>query len=76
MHQFSKACSNIENRSAFLKALGYDGLAYIIDEAINDGSILSQSLKGGDEKLGNSQLFYTHSSSIFFFVTAQWQNPF
>ena len=36
---------------------GYDGLAYIIDEAINDGSILSQSLKEGDEKLGNSNFF-------------------
>ena len=55
---------------------GYDGLAYIIDEAINDGSILSQSLKEGDEKLGNSNFFTLILLLSFFLVAAQWQNPF
>ena len=37
----------------------------IIDETINDGSILSQSLKEGDEKLGNSNFLH----SFFFFLS-------
>ena len=80
MRQAFESCPSI--RVDFLtaairkKALGYDGPACIIDEAINDGSILSQSLEGGDEKLGNSNFLHSFFFFLSFFVGAQWQNPF
>ena len=55
---------------------GYDGLAYIIDEAINDGSILSQSLKEGDEKLGNSNFFTLILLLSFFFGSSSVAKSF